>query len=131
LLFFVSNIFIRKPYRKKQQTATETIRGEQFILRFLQHVLPKRFTKIRHYGFLSTRSKGVDLPRIRAALNAKNPPAKEKLSNREVIIATQGKDPYLCPKCQVSEMVVVEIMHGIRGSPMRFFAKDKKVKLEV
>ena len=98
----------------------------------------------------------IDLPRIRAALNAKNPPAKKKLSNRElvhparscgVMIETQGKDPYLCPKCQVAEMVVVEVFHGIRGSPMRyarplchrhkpaqftsFIAKDKKVKLVV
>jgi len=124
--------------RKKQETATERISGEQFILRFLQHVLPKGFTKIRHYGFLSTRSKGIDLPRIRAALKVKNPPTKKKLSNREVMIAIQGKDPYLCPKCQQAEMVVVEVFHGIRGgtsqvrgSPIRFFAKDKKVKLEV
>ena len=126
-----SHVTFRYLNRKKQQTATERIRGEQFILRFLQHVLPKGFTKIRHYGFLSTRSKGIYLPRIRAALKAKNPPAKKKLSNRELMIETQGKDPYLCPKCQMAEMVVVEVFHGIRGSPMRFFSKDKKVKLVV
>jgi hypothetical protein len=51
--------------RKKKATAIETVTGAEFILRFLQHVLPKGFTKIRHYGFLSSRSKGVDLPRIR------------------------------------------------------------------
>ena len=77
------------------------------------------------------RNKRIDLPRIRAALKAKNPPAKKKLSNRELMIKTQGKDPYLCPECQMAEMVVVEVFHGIRGSPMRFFAKDKKVKLVV
>ncbi len=126
-----SHVTFRYLNRKNQKIATETITGEQFILRFLQHVLPKRFTKIRHYGFLSTRSKGIDLPRIRAALKAKNPPAKKKLSNRELMIKTQGKDPYLCPECQMAEMVVVEVFHGIRGSPMRFFAKDKKVKLVV
>ncbi|MBL4649857.1 MAG: IS91 family transposase [Aureispira sp.] len=115
--------------RKKKSTARETVTGEEFILRFLQHVLPKGFTKIRHYGFLSSRSKGVDLPRIRKALKVKAPPVKKKLSSREVMLETQGKDPYLCPKCQEVEMVIVEIMHGIRGSPMRFFAKDKKVQL--
>ena len=57
------------------------------------------------------------------------PPAKKKLSSKAVMLETQGKDPYWCPKCQGAEMVVVEIMHGIRGSPMRFFAKDKKVQL--
>jgi hypothetical protein len=59
----------------------------------------------------------------------KAPPAKKKLSSREVMLKTQGKDPYWCPKCQGAEMVVVEIIHGIRGSPLRFFAKDKKVQL--
>jgi hypothetical protein len=59
------------------------------------------------------------------------PPAKKKLSSREVMLKTQGKDPYLCPKCQEAEMVVLEIMHGIKGLPMRLFAKDKKVKLVV
>jgi hypothetical protein len=126
-----SHVTFKYLNRKEQQTATETLTGEQFVLRFLQHVLPKGFTKIRHYGFLSTRSKAIDLPRIRAALKVKPPPAKKKLSNREVMMKTQGKDPYLCPKCQVAEMVVVEVFHGIRGSPMRFFAKDKKVKLVV
>ena len=115
--------------RKKKQTATETITGERFILRFLQHVLPKGFTKIRHYGFLSTRSKREDLRKIRKALKVKTPPAKKTLSSRDVMIETLGKDPYLCPVCQQAEMVIVEIIHGIRGSPLRFFPKDKQVQL--
>ena len=126
-----SHVTFRYLNRKKESTATETITGKQFILRFLQHVLPKRFTKIRHYGFLSTRSKALDLPKIRTALKVKEPAAKRKLSNREVMIETQEKDPYLCPKCQQEEMVVYAVIHGIRGSPMRFFSRDKKVKLEV
>jgi hypothetical protein len=115
--------------RKKKTTETQRVTGVEFVLRFLQHVLPKGFTKIRHYGFLSSRSKGVDLPRIRKALKVKAPAPKKKLSSRELMIETQGKDPYWCPKCESGEMVVVKIMHGIRGSPMRFFAKDKKVQL--
>jgi hypothetical protein len=37
--------------------AIRKVSGAQFIQLFLQQVLPKRFVKIRHYGFLSTRSK--------------------------------------------------------------------------
>ncbi|MCP4441466.1 MAG: IS91 family transposase, partial [Aureispira sp.] len=91
--------------RKKATTDSDTITGVAFILRFLQHVLPKRFTKIRHYGFLSTRTKATDLPKIRKALKVKNPPPKKKLTSREIIIETQGSDPYLCPKCRQAEMV--------------------------
>ena len=36
-----------------------------------------------------------------------------------------------CPKCHKDTMVVVEIHGGISGSPRRFFAKDKKVQLEI
>lgn len=45
------------------------------------------------------------------------------------MIATQGKDPYLCPKCQLAELVVVAVFPSIRGSPPRFFSRDKKVRL--
>ena len=106
------------------------VTGEKFILRYLQHVLPKRFTKIRHYGFLSTRSKKTDLSIIRKALKVSNSKPTQKLSTRELLIKVYKKDPYLCPKCKKDSMVVVEIIAGIRGSPRTFFAKDKKVKLD-
>ncbi len=116
--------------RKTDKTERETITGEQFILRFLQHVLPKGFSKIRHYGFLSTRSKKNDLVKIRKALQVKHAPVKQELSSREVLIQTTGKDPYVCPECGKDTMVIVEIIPGIRGSPRMFFSKDKKIKLD-
>jgi hypothetical protein len=115
--------------RKANKTETETITGEKFILRFLQHLLPKRFVKIRHYGFLSTRSKKADLAKIRQALHVAEKPPKEALTTREVLIQSLGKDPYLCPKCGQDTMVVIEITAGIRGSPRFFFSKDKTIKI--
>jgi len=106
--------------RKKEASATRTLTGEKFILCFLQHVLPKRFTKIRHYGFLSTRSKKADLERIRKALDAKSPEEKKKLSAREIIIKTTGQDPYLCPHCKTDTMRIIKITPAIRGSPRPF-----------
>ncbi len=116
--------------RNNNKIAAETIKGEVFLLRFLQHLLPKRFVKIRYYGFLSTRSKKVDLAKIRHALKVTEIPPKVILSTREVLIQSKNKDPYLCPKCGKDTMVVVEIIAGIRGSPRLFFAKDKKIQLE-
>jgi len=107
------------------------VTGVKFIQLFLQHVLPRRFIKMRHYGFLSTRSKKADLAKIRKALNVLKAPIKVELSTRELVLKTYGKDPNLCPKCHQDTMVVVEIHGGIRGSPRRFFAKDKKVQLEM
>jgi hypothetical protein len=116
--------------RKAKSTETKSIEGGKFVKLFLQHVLPYRFTKIRHYGFLSSRSKKTDLDQIRKVLNVKTPSPKVKLSAREIAIKTRGIDPYLCPKCKKGMLVVIEITLSIRGSPPRGFAKDKMVALE-
>lgn len=117
--------------RKAAKTRTETLKGELFILRFLQHIIPKRFIKIRHYGFLSTRSKKADLSKIRRTLNVAEKPPKQVLTTREVMIQSQGKDPYLCPKCRQDSMVVFEITAGIRGSPRPLFSKDKVIRTAI
>jgi hypothetical protein len=117
--------------RKNKCLEQQRLTGEDFILRFLQHVLPKRFTKIRHYGFLSTRSKKEDLKQIRIALQENAPEKKPKLTTREILIQTTGKDPYLCPKCQQDSMVVIEVIADIRGSPMRGFTNNRQLKLEM
>ncbi len=49
--------FEYKDYKDNSKIKTMTITAEEFIRRFLMHVLPKRFTKIRHYGILSNRGK--------------------------------------------------------------------------
>lgn len=108
--------------RNKQKSAILTLTGEAFILRFLQHVLPKRFTKIRHYGFLSTRSKKVDLSKIRAILGAVTPEKTPKLTAREIFIKTTGIDPQLCPNCKTDSMRIIEVVASIRGSPIRAFS---------
>lgn len=112
--------------RKEGTTKTRTLSGEAFILRFLQHVLPKRFTKIRYHGFLSTRSKKVDLQRIRKALGATIPEILPKLTAREVIIKTTGVDPYLCPNCKTDTMRIIKIISTIRGSPRSFIQQRNK-----
>ena len=49
-------IFSARDYRTKE-TVDVTLSNEEFIRRFLMHVLPKGFQKIRYYGFLSNRCK--------------------------------------------------------------------------
>ena len=91
----------------------------KFLLRFAQHILPRRFVKIRHYGFLSTRVKKVKLPKIREALN--QPPAakKEKLTVADVIKQTTGKDITLCSSCKEGRMRTIKIIPRPRGSPSK------------
>jgi hypothetical protein len=79
--------------------------AEEFIRRFLLHVLPPGYMRISHYGFLSNRTRVAKLGIIRALLN--QPPADEPLRSTE---SPSTEDPQgshgpkplgcLCPKCQ-------------------------------
>ena len=119
--------------RKNNKTEIKTITGEAFIKLFAEHILPKSFVKIRHFGFLSSRSKAKDLAIARKSLNASKPLPLKKMTTREFIIHTTGKDPYICPSCNKGEMVIVTLLPKVRGSPIRppmtFFSKDRKINI--
>ncbi|MCP4052542.1 MAG: IS91 family transposase [Mesoflavibacter sp.] len=93
------------------------LNGEKFIQRFLWHVLPKGFTRIRHYGFLSCRVKKDMLPLIRKLLNHPEPGKKPKLTIRDVMFKKWGIDTNICNECKEGIMMVVEEIIAIRGSP--------------
>ena len=60
-----------KDYREKGRWKEHTVSGVEFIRRFLMHVPPKRFVRIRHYGLLCTRSKNKHLTLCRNLLGCK------------------------------------------------------------
>lgn len=119
--------------RTVNQLKTKSIPGAVFLRLFAEHILPKHFVKIRHIGFLCSRTKQQDLAKARASLNVPPPILKEKLTTREFIKMTTEKDPYQCPCCGEGEMVVTAMIPAIRGSPirspLRFMAKDRKVNI--
>lgn len=63
--------FMAKDYKTDGRYAPTTIAGEKFIKRFLMHVLPKGFVRIRHYGLLSSRSKKENMTHCRNLLGCK------------------------------------------------------------
>ena len=67
----------------------------EFLTRFLLHILPQGFVRIRHFGFLANRRRSTFLPLCFQLLGATpEPPAKEHLSSTE-----DAADLYRCPKC--------------------------------
>ncbi len=119
--------------RKAKKSKVKSIKGEAFLRLFAEHILPKYFVKIRHIGFLCSRTKQQDLAKARDSLGVPLPIPKVKLTTREFIKMSTGKDPYLCPCCGQGEMVIIAMMPAIRGSPfrppLRFMAKDRKVNI--
>jgi Putative transposase/Transposase zinc-binding domain len=87
---------------------TMVLEAHEFIRRFLLHVLPNGFMRIRHFGFLANRSKKHLLPRCRQLLNL-NPalPHRAVESAKELLLKITGVDLSRCPCCHQGTMMVV------------------------
>ena len=72
---------------------------DQFMGRFLGHVLPDGFVRIRHYGFLANRCRRHALAKIRHLIGAREPAAYETLDVTQWLQETLGIDPSCCPCC--------------------------------
>ncbi len=75
-----------------------TLSAEEFLRRFLLHVLPKRFVRIRHYGLLASRNVMTRLKRCRELLEGVTAAAQPELKNDERVLQTP--EPQRCPRCQ-------------------------------
>ncbi len=91
-----------------------TLKAEEFIRRFLLHVLPNGFVRIRHFGFLANRCKKQNLKRCRKILNVpeKQPGTIEK-TWQELMLELTGMDITQCPCCKQGKMQVVGEIHPI------------------
>jgi hypothetical protein len=78
---------------------TETIPVEVFTRRFLAHILPDGFHKIRYFGWMAAARRKAILAAIRQALHVEPPPASVKESLAARVLRRSGVDITLCPHC--------------------------------
>lgn len=78
---------------------TETIPVEVFTRRFLAHILPEGFHKIRYFGWMAARNRKAILTAIRHTLHVEASPARVKESLVARILRKTGVDIALCPHC--------------------------------
>jgi hypothetical protein len=93
---------IRFTFRNRQQSDRMEIaqlEAHTFIKRFLMHVLPSGFVRIRHYGVLANRCKAYTLPLCRQALGHVDPPPPEPRSVAQWMQTWTGIDITRCPAC--------------------------------
>jgi len=76
-----------------------TLSADEFLRRFLQHVLPKGLQRIRHYGLLASRNKQAMLARCRELLGAEQPPPREEKNTAAWLLLLLGIDVLRCPRC--------------------------------
>ena len=91
--------------RETQKVQTMTLEALEFIRRFLLHVLPKNFMRIRHYGFLANRCKRENLSNCRKFLNVSPEfcEAEEK-SIQQLMLELTGLDITQCAECKKGTM---------------------------
>jgi Putative transposase/Transposase zinc-binding domain len=114
--------FRYKDYRHDAQQKTMTLEAEEFIRRFLLHVLPEGFQRIRYYGFLANRYREQKLARCRELLDMpapEPPPLQGAKDYRERYEELTGCSLSECPVCHQGRMLVIEIF---RPSPHRKMA---------
>ncbi len=97
-----------KDYRDGNRQKTMTLDGQEFIRRFLIHVLPDGFHRIRYYGFLGNCHRARKLERCRELLGmAPSAPAEPPADYRDRFEALTGRSLRECPRCEAGIMVVI------------------------
>ena len=108
--------FLWKDYAHKGKQKTMRLKPVEFIRRFLLHVLPAGFVRIRHYGFLANRVCHEKLARCRELLGVRptpEPATPEPAAEPEE--APEGQPvAQLCPCCGQGRMVIVETLRATR-----------------
>jgi hypothetical protein len=100
-----------------------TLNASEFIRRFLLHVLPDRFVKIRHYGLLANRRRKNNIALCRELLGSYKTETKDMpLTWQERLLKISGVDVTKCPVCKKGNMFKVEIFYPLRcnGPPQQY-----------
>lgn len=103
--------FAWKDYRNNHKKQISTLQGEEFLRLFCQHMVPAGFTRIRHYGFLSSACKKKSLALIRASLRTKPPVLQTSAVKtwQEIALVRMGINPGVC-KCCGGHMVIIKTL---------------------
>jgi hypothetical protein len=96
--------------QKMYPNKTLTLDAGEFIQRFLLHILPLGFYKIRYYGLLAAANSKTKKETC-FVLIGKQPPLScfEGLTTMEIFREITGKDPSICPKCKTGRLRLIEL----------------------
>ena len=104
--------FTYRDYRNGNGQRVMDLEADEFIRRFLLHVLPQGFHRIRQYGLLSNRRRSGDLATCRELLGAPmlHEPASQERDAKTSCKRVTGVDLDRCPACDTGQMRVVQVI---------------------
>ena len=109
-------VFFRwRDYADGNRLKTMTLQTDEFIRRFLLHVLPDRFVRIRHFGLLANRNRKDNIAACHKMLGGKNVTKEKRRETwQEQLLRISGIDVTVCPICQKGKMCTVERLLPVR-----------------
>ena len=111
--------FRYKDYKQNARSKVMTLKGATFLQRFCLHILPARFRKIRHYGFLSNAAKKKGLEKAKKALLKKKHYALSRIERKALALQRlHGQNRDACPCCKEGKMVIIEILVPNKDPPL-------------
>ena len=105
--------FEYKDYADGGRKKTMTLSGSEFLRRYEQHILPPRFCKIRHYGYLGNYKRKERVNEILEQMKLPPHAPQLKVSNAIRMIEKYGTDVMLCSVCKKAKldlMCVIDVM---------------------
>ena len=117
--------FRYRDYAHDNAQRTMTLDGCEFLRRFLLHVLPSGFMRIRYYGFLANRHRAEKLQRARLLLRLENGSSQIPDSLPDALQAhgIAPDEPELCPQCKQGRLLTLACFGDLRTrspQPWRF-----------
>ena len=106
-----------KDYADHDRVKILTLEVDEFIRRFLLHIVPSRFVRIRHFGLLANRTRHGHVARARQLLGA---PSVEPVHPESVLVLLQrltGVDVLRCPFCADGRMYRTAVLAPTRLPP--------------
>jgi hypothetical protein len=112
-----------RDYADDNRQKTMTLKADEFIRRFLLHVLPERYVRIRHFGLLANRTRKNNIASCRELLGSVKliKENNKRETWQEQLLRVCGIDVNVCPVCKKGRMHTIESLLPVRcNSPPEF-----------
>ena len=111
--------FQYKDYHDHNTVKQMTLSNDEFIRRFEQHILPKKFVKMRHYGILGNFNRKKRINEILKKMKLPPHPSAVKVPFHLRMLEKYGVDVHLCPACKQGRLELIrKVYPNCRGSPI-------------
>jgi hypothetical protein len=114
--------FSYRDYKYNGSLKSMTLSGSHFLSRFCLHILPLRFRKIRHYGFLANASKRKSLQLARQALKILHIEALSRQERKRLAIQRLfGTKSHQCRNCRKGLMITMDVISPNKDPPIHIY----------